>query len=132
MLLYGNKVGNRLHCLVDADTMTSLSMSLRQPAFVRWSVYTEECLDMLSAEPPALPGDIWLCDLIRIQRIAEAASVAFAMDDPGAIITLRDVRTQYQLRGFRQQVDYWRRHARSNLVLRKCSPKFLVIPLVGG
>jgi hypothetical protein len=41
------------------------------------------------------------------------------MDDPGAIITLRDVRTQYQLRGFRQQLDYWRLHVRSNLALRK-------------
>jgi hypothetical protein len=96
-------------------------MSLRHPAFVRWSVYTEECLDILSAEPPALPSDVWLCDLIRIQRIAEAGSLSFSMDDPGAIVTLRDVRIQYQLRGFRQQLEYWRRHAKTNLSLRKSS-----------
>ncbi len=96
-------------------------MSLRHPAFVRWSVYTEECLDILSAEPPALPSDVWLCDLIRIQRIAEAGAMAFSMDDPGAVITLRDIRIQYQLRGFRQQLDYWRRHAKTNLTLRECS-----------
>ena len=94
-------------------------MSLRQPGFVRWSVYTEECLDILSAEPPALPSDVWLCDLIRLQRIAEAGSLTFAMDDPGAIITLRDMRTQYQLQGFRQQLEYWRRHAKSDLSLRE-------------
>jgi hypothetical protein len=94
-------------------------MSLRHPSFVRWSVYTEECLDILSVEPPALPSDVWLCDLIRIQHICEAASLAFAMDDPGAIVTMRDMRTQYQLQGFRQQLEYWRRHARSKLTIRK-------------
>ncbi|KIY02312.1 uncharacterized protein Z520_02450 [Fonsecaea multimorphosa CBS 102226] len=96
---------------------TSVSMSLRHPAFVRWSVYTEECLDVLSAEKPTLASDTWLCDLIRIQRIAEDASVTFSMDDPGAIVTLRDVKVQYQIRGFRQQLDYWRRHAKTDLSL---------------
>ncbi|OAP56273.1 hypothetical protein AYL99_09452 [Fonsecaea erecta] len=96
---------------------TSVSMSLRHPAFVRWSVYTEECLDVLSAEKPVLPSDTWLCDLIRIQRIAEDASITFSMDDPGAVVTLRDVKTQYQIRGFRQQLDHWRRHARTDLSL---------------
>ncbi|OAG36470.1 hypothetical protein AYO21_09363 [Fonsecaea monophora] len=96
---------------------TSVSMSLRHPAFVRWSVYTEECLDVLSAEERVLPSDMWLCDLIRIQRIAEDASVTFSMDDPGAIVTLRDVKIQYQIRAFRQQLDYWRRHAKTDLSL---------------
>jgi len=94
-------------------------MSLRHPAFVRWSVYIEECLDVLSVEPPALPTDIWLCDLIRIQHIAEDASVVFSMDDPGSIVTLRDVKTQYQIGGFRQQLEHWRRYAKTNLQLRK-------------
>ncbi|KIW34911.1 uncharacterized protein PV07_01653 [Cladophialophora immunda] len=96
---------------------TSVSMSLRHPAFVRWSVYTEECLDVLSDEASVLPSDMWLCDLIRIQHIAEDASVTFSMDDPGAIVTLRDVKIQYQIRGFRQQLDYWRRHAKTDLTL---------------
>ncbi|OQV00916.1 Fungal specific transcription factor domain-containing protein [Cladophialophora immunda] len=100
---------------------TSVSMSLRHPAFVRWSVYTEECLDVLSDEASVLPSDMWLCDLIRIQHIAEDASVTFSMDDPGAIVTLRDVKIQYQIRGFRQQLDYWRRHAKTDLTLRFAS-----------
>ena len=57
-------------------------MSLRHPAFVRWSVYIEECLDVLSSETGTLPSDRWLCDLIRIQHIAEDAAVVFSMDDP--------------------------------------------------
>ncbi|OAL28958.1 hypothetical protein AYO22_02394 [Fonsecaea multimorphosa] len=100
-----------------AGRRACVSMSLRHPAFVRWSVYTEECLDVLSAEKPTLASDTWLCDLIRIQRIAEDASVTFSMDDPGAIVTLRDVKVQYQIRGFRQQLDYWRRHAKTDLSL---------------
>jgi hypothetical protein len=93
----------------------SITICLRHPSFVRWSVYTEECLEVLSAEPAALPSDVWLCDLIRLQHIAESASLAFSMDDPGAVVTLRDVRVQYQLRGFRQQIEYWRRHAKTDL-----------------
>lgn len=90
-------------------------MSLRHPAFVRWSVYIEECLDVLSSETGTLPSDRWLCDLIRIQHIAEDAAVVFSMDDPGSIISFRDVKTQYQIGGFRQQLEQWRRHAHSNL-----------------
>jgi len=42
---------------VVADTADNLAVSnvTRHPAFIRWSVITEECLDILSAEPPALP-----------------------------------------------------------------------------
>ncbi|KIX04484.1 uncharacterized protein Z518_05354 [Rhinocladiella mackenziei CBS 650.93] len=94
---------------------TSVSMSLRHPAFLRWSVYVEECLDVLSSEPPALPSDVWLCDLIRIQHIAEDASIVFSMDDPGSIVTLRDVKTQYQIGSFRHRLEHWRRYAKTDL-----------------
>jgi hypothetical protein len=59
--------------------------------------------------------------LIRIQRIGEDASVVFSMDDPGCIISFRDVKTQYQLGGFRSQLEHWRRSAQTNLQLRKSS-----------
>ncbi len=95
-------------------------MSLRHPSFVRWSVYIEECLEILSSEPLALPSDKWLCDLIRLQHINEDASVVFSMDDPGCIITFRDVKTQYQLGGFRSQLEHWRRSSQAdNLQLRE-------------
>jgi len=100
----------------------SVSMSLRHPAFVRWSIYIEECLDVLSSEPHALPSDAWLCELIRIQHIAEDASIVFSMDDPGSQITLRDVKTQYQVGGFRQQLGQWRRSAKPSLSQRELCP----------
>ncbi|KAK5023594.1 hypothetical protein LTS07_009102 [Exophiala sideris] len=94
---------------------TSISMSLRHPNFVRWSVYIEECLDVLSSAPSTLPSDRWLCDLIRIQHIAEDASIVFAMDDPGSVVSFKDVKTQYQIGVFRQQLEQWRRFAHSDL-----------------
>ncbi|KAK6386776.1 hypothetical protein LTS17_000038 [Exophiala oligosperma] len=94
---------------------TNIAMSLRHPAAIRWSVYIEECLDVLSSAPSALPSDRWLCDLIRIQHIAEDASMVFSMDDPGSVISFRDVKTQYHIGGFHQQLEQWRRHAHSNL-----------------
>lgn len=78
-------------------------------------MYIQECLDVLSSAPSALPSDRWLCDLIRIQHIAEDASMVFSMDDPGSVISFRDVKTQYQIGGFRQQLEQWRRQAHSNL-----------------
>jgi len=69
-------------------------------------------------QPPALPTDVWLCDLIRIQRIAEAGALTFSMDDPGAVVTLRDIRVQYSTaRLFVSKLDYWRRHSRTNFEL---------------
>jgi hypothetical protein len=62
--------------------------------------------------------------LIRNQQISEAAAFAFSMDDPGAIVTLRDTRIQYQLKGYRQQLDYWRRHTKTDLSQRE----YLLLP----
>ncbi|EXJ87163.1 hypothetical protein A1O3_04122 [Capronia epimyces CBS 606.96] len=94
---------------------TSASISLRHPAFVRWSVYIEECLNVLSSEPQALPSDAWLCDLIRLQHIAEDASVVFAMDDPGSFVTLNDPQTRYQVGSFRQRLEHWHRYCETSL-----------------
>ncbi|KIW19322.1 hypothetical protein PV08_03616 [Exophiala spinifera] len=94
--------------------VTNIAMSLRHPASVRWSVYIEECLDVLSCAPSALPSDRWLCDLIRIQHIAEDASMVFSMDDPGSVISFRDVKTQYHIRSFHQQLEQWRRNAHNS------------------
>lgn len=99
----------------------SISIALRHPAFLRWSVYIEECLDVLTSDPNALPTDKWLCDLIRLQHIAEDASVVFSMDDPGSTITLRDTTVQYQLAGFRQQLEQWKRRAAPEKAERKYS-----------
>ncbi len=103
---------------VIANLHYSLAMTLRHPSFVRWSVYVEECLDVLSSEAHALPSDAWLCKLIRIQHIAEDASIVFSMGDPGSTVTLRDVKTQYQIGGFRQQLEQWRRSATLDLLHR--------------
>lgn len=41
------------------------------------------------------------------------------MDDPGSTITLRDVKVQYQISGFRQQLERWRQNAISDITQRE-------------
>lgn len=106
----------------------SASMSLRHPAFVRWSVYIEECLDVLSSDAQALPSDAWLCDLVRLQHIAEDASVMFSMDDPGSLVTLNDPKTRYQIGVFRQQLEHWRRYCKTDRTQRKMVCRFNGLP----
>lgn len=110
--------------------MTSVSIALRHPAFMRWSIYIEECLDILASDPEALPSDKWLCDLVRLQHISEDASIIFSMDDPGSTITLRDVKVQYQIGGFRQQLERWRRNASSDVTQREFSKDAIAYPFL--
>lgn len=124
MLLFRHKVRKGTRNCPDKLTMASVSIALRHPAFVRWSIYIEECLDILSSDPAALPSDQWLCDLVRLQHISEDASIVFSMDDPGSTITLRDVKVQYQIGGFRQQLERWRRNASSDITQGESPKKY--------
>ena len=83
-------------------------MSLRRPLLIRWSPYADECLDILSSSPDALPSDKWLCNLVRAQHIAEDIGAQFSMDDPASQISLTDSKTQYSLKAFERQLSDWR------------------------
>jgi RalA-binding protein 1 len=94
-------------------------MTLRYPIFIRWSPYIEESLELLSTSPDSLPTDAWLCDLIRLQHIAENATSVFSMDDPAFIVSFLDTKTQYHVDNFKRQLDQWRRKSKSDLSKRK-------------
>ena len=91
------------------------SASYRHPAFLRWSTYLEECIDVLSTSAQAVPSDRFLIDYIRITRLVEDAAVVFAMDDPGSKVSLRDPKTQYQLGALERQLERWRKEAKHDL-----------------
>ena len=100
------------------------AISLRHPLFIRWGPYIEECLDVLSSNPNPFPDDIWLVDLIRLHRIAEDTHTIFSMDDPASVLSLKDPKTQYHLNALEQQLDRWRKEAKSDpssLRVRLCS-----------
>lgn len=100
------------------------AISLRHPIFIRWGPYIEECLEVLSNNPHPAPDDVWLVDLIRLHRIAEDAHYIFSMDDPAATISLKDAKVQYHLSALEQQLERWRKEAKtdlSSLRARLCS-----------
>ena len=87
---------------------TSSAMSLRRPLLIRWGPYADECLEILSTSPDALPSDKWLCHLVRAQHIAEDIGFQFSMDDPVSQLFLTDSKTQYHLKAFERQLNEWR------------------------
>ena len=95
--------------------MGQAAIALRHPIFVRWGPYIEECLDVLSSNPRPAPDDVWLVDLIRLHRIAEDAHYIFAMDDPASSMSLKDPKVQYHLTALEQQLERWRKDAKSDL-----------------
>lgn len=98
-------------------------MSLRRPLLLRWSVYNDECLQVLETAPDALPSDKWLCHLVRVQHIAEEVGFQFSMDDPASVISLTDPKTQYHLKAFEKQLEEWHQNATMGISKRKKSPR---------
>lgn len=88
-------------------TLTSVSTILRLPSFIKFSSRIEECLEILSTSPHALPSDKWLCVLVRLFHIAEEVAIIFNMDDPGAELNFTEPRTQHQLKYFQRQLRLW-------------------------
>lgn len=62
---------------------------------------------MMSA-PSSLPGDKWLAALCSLAHIAEEVSIVFDMDDPSAIISFTETKTQYHLKAFERQLSAWK------------------------
>ena len=91
------------------------AISLRHPIFIRWGPYIEECLEVVSNNPHPASDDVWLVDLIRLHRIAEDAHYIFSMDDPASTMSLKDPKVQYHLSALEQQLERWRKEAKSDL-----------------
>lgn len=86
----------------------SHSMMARCPPMLRWTPYIDHCISSLENCPNALESDKLLCHWVRGQGIAEQIGQNFSMDDPSAEVDASDVKVQYVLRGFEQQLDRWR------------------------
>jgi hypothetical protein len=90
---------------------SSMSMALRNPMFIRWSPYIEECLEFFAASSAILPSDAWLCHLVRNQHIAEDVAMLFSMDDPASVVSLSDPKIKFLLRSFEQRLENWKSQA---------------------
>ncbi|KIW69857.1 hypothetical protein PV04_02180 [Phialophora macrospora] len=92
------------------------SMSLRRPLLIRWSPYADECVDILSSSPDALPSDKYLCHLVRGQHIAEEIGLEFSMDDPASQVSLTDNKTQSHMKAFERQLAAWHDSATKDML----------------
>jgi hypothetical protein len=93
----------------------SAAMGLRRPNLVRWSPYTEECVETLETSPDALPSDKVLCQWVRIQHISEEVGLQFSMDDQSVSVSISDAKVQHALKGFERELEAWRKQAPSNI-----------------
>ena len=91
-------------------------MSLRRPLLIRWSPYSDECVDILTSSPDALPSDAYLCHLVRGQHIAEDIGLEFSMDDPASQLALTDSKTQHHLKAFERQLVDWHNGATKEML----------------
>ena len=81
---------------------------LRRPHLLRWTPYTEECLEILGSAEDALPSDAWLCQIIRAEHIVEEVHFQFSMDDPMSSVSLSDRNTEAHVKLFEKKMIDWR------------------------
>lgn len=101
---------NRLH---------SAFMITRRPNLMRWTPYMNECIEALERPSIAVKSDLFLCQWVRSQQIAEEVGRHFFMDDPSANVDVSDMSVQYTLQGYEQQFDRWKAQIPPDLLRRK-------------
>lgn len=95
-------------------------MITRRPNLMRWTPYMNECIEALERPNIAVKSDLFLCQWVRSQQIAEEVGRQFFMDDPSANVNVSDMSVQYILQGYEQQFDRWKAQIPPDLLRRKC------------
>ncbi|KAF2274393.1 uncharacterized protein EI97DRAFT_127762 [Westerdykella ornata] len=60
----------------------SITVVLRYTPLLRWTGYTQECVEMLQRDKNVLPSDKLLCQYIQLARITERIVREFSLDNP--------------------------------------------------
>ena len=66
------------------------------------------CIEYLETSSIAAPTDRALVAAIKLQRIAEEFASSFRFDEPSAMASLSEPRTQLSLKGFERQLQDWK------------------------
>jgi hypothetical protein len=85
---------------------------------MRWTSYIEECIQALECPGTAVKSDLYLCQWVRAQRIAEEVMQQFFVD-PSANVEVSDRSVQYILQCYEQQIDQWRGQIPADILRRK-------------
>ncbi len=102
MQQYGSKV-NRIPNFIRRQLLTTFN-SHKRANLLKWSSYTDECLEMLETSPDAMPSDKQLCRWVRLQHIIEDVGVHFQIDDPYRHPEHSDTKIQYAIKGYEAQL----------------------------
>jgi hypothetical protein len=94
-------------------------MITRRPNLMRWAPYMNEYIEALEKPSVAVISDLFLCQWVRSQQIAEEVGQHFFMDDPSANVDISDLSVQYTLRGYEQQFDRWKAQIPPDFLLRR-------------
>ncbi|KAL8701264.1 MAG: hypothetical protein Q9224_000577 [Gallowayella concinna] len=86
------------------------AMGLRRTNLIRWSSHMDDCLELLSTSPEALPSDPMLLEWVRLQRLADEVGNQISIDESSNLGN-SDVKTQYALKGFERQMEDWEKQA---------------------
>ena len=88
---------------------TGTMITSRRPATMRVTSYARECLDYIEQSPEAVTGDRVLVAWARLLVIADKIGSAFCFDDPGAMASLFDLKTQLMTTSFKKRLSDWQR-----------------------
>lgn len=86
------------------------AISARRQSTMRVTSYALECIRYLEQSPEAVAGDRLLTAWIRLLIIADEIGSAFTYDDPGALASILDIKTQLMTTAFRKRLDEWRQN----------------------
>lgn len=79
----------------------------------------DECIQALESSTTAVKSDLYLCQWVRAQRIAEEVGQQLFMDDPFANVDTCDRSVQYIIQGYEQQIDQWKAQLSPDILRRE-------------
>lgn len=87
-----------------------VAMTGRKITAIRLNSWGQECLARLEDDKhsDSAPGDRILAAWARLLRITDSISVAFNYDDPGAVASVDDVKTQLMMSALEHDLTLWR------------------------
>ena len=100
-------------CIVCAG----VALSLRRPNILRVTSYARECADCLAWYPDVLPTDRTLLAWFNLIVIGEDMSAALCYDDPDAVASITQLRTQVMLKDFASRLTAWHSQTSADVLI---------------
>jgi hypothetical protein len=97
---------------------------------LRYNNWINQCQDVLTGSPLALPSDKSLVAWVKLMHISEEIGTSFSFDDPGNMVALSESRAPLLLRGFEKSLGIWRRQFDSEGMHGQCILNPWIAPIL--